>query len=116
MKIIERNGPQLTGLLTRSDPWAGGDCGRETGSIFSQDWDKKPNCRQSNTTYRITCQLCLKEGIKAVYIGETSRSMYKRMREHKEDAVTDLEGSHIATYLRLTHPQAGLAFGESRDG
>lgn len=116
MKIIEQNGPQLQSLLTRSDPWAGGDCGRDKCAICTQDWETKPNCRKSNTTYRTVCQLCKAQGDRSTYVGESSRSLYERIGEHREDAQKALEGSHIATHLQSAHPEEWTDLGLEQDG
>ena len=116
VKIIEQNGPQLQRLLTRSDPWAGGECNRDNCAICTQDWDSKPNCRQTNTTYRTICQLCKSQGARTTYIGESSRSLFERMGEHREDAKSGLEGSHIASHLQTAHPGEWSDLGAGQDG
>ena len=71
-KIIQSNGTQLQRLLTRSDLWSGGDCGRPT---CTQEDEKTPDCRQINITYRTTCRLCSCKGDHTAYIGESSKSL-----------------------------------------
>lgn len=34
VKIVDRNGPQMQYLFTRSDPWAGSKCDRPNHRIF----------------------------------------------------------------------------------
>ena len=43
---------------------------------------KKSRCRQESVCYRIECRLCEREGKKAVYIGETGRNAFCRLKEH----------------------------------
>ena len=71
----------------------------------SGPWEKTPNCRQSNVTYKSTCRLCFNEGVQAAYIGETSHSLHKRIQEHTEDSIKKHEGSHIATHMIENHPE-----------
>ena len=59
----------------KSNPWNGKTCGRQ--NCFPCQAEKGGDCRRRNVGYSITCQSC-----KAVYNGETSRSMYCRGEEH----------------------------------
>ena len=109
IKIVERSGNKLEDLLTRNNPWKGKDCGRPncllcttktiTGKNLSQD------CSKRNILYEIKCLTCEKKIMDEIeaatedeekrkelkecaniptYIGESSRSAYKRGFEHLE--------------------------------
>ena len=103
IKIIERNGTQLQRLLTRADPWSGEDCGRQDCTVCSQPEDKTPDCRMTNLTYRTVCRLCKEEGNRSTYVGETSRSLHERQKEHAADSKTNKEGSHMFQHLATAH-------------
>ena len=62
VKVVEKNGPQLVRLLTKSDHWASEDCNRPQCIVCTKDEDKTPNCQQTNLTYRTSCKLCEKWG------------------------------------------------------
>ena len=80
-KIVETGGRTLKSQVQVSNPTAtpgcpSGDClacrgGPGTGG----------NCRRSNVLYRIDCGLCEEEE-RCTYVGETSRNLYTRGKEH----------------------------------
>ena len=75
VKIIEKGGQTLRSQLSKSDPWAGGTCGKAT--CFPCRKEGGGNCRRKNVGYSVVCDEC-----KAVYHGETSRNMTSRGEEH----------------------------------
>ena len=75
VKIVEMGGSTLRSQTCKSNPWNGKTCGRQ--NCFPCQAEKGGDCRRRNVGYSITCQSC-----KAVYNGETSRSMYCRGEEH----------------------------------
>lgn len=77
VKIMEMGGQTLRSQLTKSDPWSGKACGRE--NCFPCKIDKGGQCQRRNVGYQIECQAC-----KAIYHGETSRTMFLRGGEHLE--------------------------------
>ena len=44
---------------------------------------------------------------KGVYVGESSRSIYERTKEHLDDAQKDAPDSHIRKHWREEHPERG---------
>ena len=75
VKIVEMGGQTLRSQVSRSDPWAGKQCGRE--NCFPCKQEKGGECRRKNVGYIISCQKC-----KAEYHGESSRTMFCRGGEH----------------------------------
>ena len=75
MEVVERAGPSLKTRLQKSNPFGDRSC-PDPACTLCRD---SPNsmCRRNNITYRIECQIC-----KDKYIGETSRNLYTRYREH----------------------------------
>ena len=79
-KIVETGGRTIKSEIQVSNPTAtpgcqSGDClackgGRGTGG----------NCRKSNVVYRLDCDLCPED--QCTYVGETSRNLYTRAKEH----------------------------------
>ena len=79
IRYVEKTGASLANRLTRKDPWKTG-CGRAE----CMTCDQTPGaCMKKNTIYMIECMTCMEEGNKTQYIGETSRSTYERMEEHR---------------------------------
>ena len=86
-KYVERAGTKLVNKLVVKDPFyqLNGGCGRKCHICRSQK-GKGINCRLEGVTYTIQCAKCKDKedemGKKALYIGETGRSAFERMREH----------------------------------
>ena len=80
-KIMEVGGRTIKRELQRSNPTATPGCTESDCIACSMERDKGGDCRKNNVNYEIECQLC-PEGKKHVYIGETSRNLYTRGKEH----------------------------------
>ena len=79
IKMVERSGPTIGDLLIRKTPWLKDHCGRKNCAPC----DTKPGkCKSPNISYRITCQTCKVIGVKATYIGESSRTFFDRAKDH----------------------------------
>ena len=70
--------------------------------MCSQGDNKRQGCRKRNILYESICQLCKEDGKdvmkdggsgEGIYVGESSRSMYKRAREHTADRDKNSEDS-----------------------
>ena len=115
IRYTEEGGTQLwrffnTGLA------AGLECGRAQCGTCEQDDENKINCFTRSTVYESVCLLCHPEGKveksgemvqngKGTYTGETSRSLFERVREHKEDADKMDKESHMVKHWFLEHPE-----------
>ena len=103
VKIVEKAGTMVKRILTKSDPWAGGQCGRQHCLICSTE-EGGGDCRRRNVTYKTQCLLCKEKGEKEkVYIGETSRTAYERGSEHKADYENEKEDSHMRKHWEEEH-------------
>ena len=83
VKIVERSGTMVRRLLCRSNPWAGGKCGRDN-CLSCLNGPDNQNCFAKNILYEIKCLDCLKSNPSAsvLYIGESSRTAFCRSSEH----------------------------------
>lgn len=87
IKIVERSGTTIKKLLIKSNPWAGGLCGRDKclSCLYN---DKPQNCFAKGVVYDITCKECKERAVDSEdvpvyrYTGTTSRSLYQRGKEH----------------------------------
>ena len=94
------NGTSLSKSICNFDnPWPSTDCGRNRclvcNSQNSNSNSKGVNCWKSGVTYRLTCNICTKNGLKAQYKGESSRSCFTRGSQH----LRDLESRRLGTPL-----------------
>lgn len=85
IKVVERNGAQLQSILTKDNPWEQPHCMRQDCLRCQHTEEGKARCREVNLVYQTICKLCKLEGEEVSYIGETSRSLYERTREHLRD-------------------------------
>ena len=102
VKVVERSGTTIRQLLVKSNPWAGGHCGRDC--MVCEFGDGKQNCFEKNIVYEITCLECEKQNKTTLYVGETSRSMHCRFsREHWRDYQNGVASSPLTKHSALSH-------------
>ena len=80
-KIMEVGGRTMKTELQRSNPTATPGCGESDCVACKLGRGRGGNCRRNNVNYEIECNLCPKAN-RPVYIGETSRNLYTRGKEH----------------------------------
>ena len=80
-KVIESGGRTIKQEVQRSNPTATPGCDRGDCLVCVDGRGKGGNCHKSNVQYEMDCLLC-PPGQGSVYIGETSRNLYTRGREH----------------------------------
>ena len=101
-------------LLPSTNPWGPPNCERLDCVPLGQGDDNRLDCRKINLLYENRCEMCnttekkekggqfLKAG-KGIYVGETSRSLYERAREHESDRQKTSEESHQIKYWLSDH-------------
>ena len=88
LRVVERPGPSLKQLLTKSNPFQREGCSRPHCPWGGQDCKEK--CFKESIGYNIRCRRCISTEIPStVYVGESARSAYTRFRGH----IQDLKGS-----------------------
>ena len=80
-KIIESGGRTVKQEVQRSNPTATPGCDHGDCLACVDGRGKGGNCQKSNVQYEMECLLC-PPGEGAAYIGETSRNLYTRGKEH----------------------------------
>ena len=104
-KIMEVGGRTVKQILQKSNPTATPGCkDRECLACKDERGEGGP-CRKSNINYEIECQLCPKER-RPVYIGESSRNLYTRAKEHVAGGHregTEEETGFIARHMKEHH-------------
>ena len=80
-KIVEMGGTPVKMMFQKSNPTATPGCDNGDCIACADGRGKGGNCLKSNIQYQLECQLCPVEDT-CVYIGETSRNLYTRSREH----------------------------------
>ena len=80
-KIIETGGNAIKHLVQRSNPTATPGCPSKDCLACKEGRGKGGSCLKSNIQYELECGLCTEEQ-KGIYIGESSRNLYTRGKEH----------------------------------
>jgi hypothetical protein len=113
VRIVENAGSALKMLLPSTNPWGNRDCQRLDCIMCNQGDERTQDCRRRNIMYENRCTVCQvgKDGDKfqkdglGIYVGETSRSMYERSKEHEKDRMEEEEDSHQMKHWVLDHPE-----------
>ena len=101
-KIVEKGGVTLEQMLRRSNPWAGGECGRPR--CFPCRGEEGGNCSMESVTYTLRCQECGDEV--ASYKGETGRNAYSRGVEHLDCLEANDEEKSVLWLHSIHHHQS----------
>ena len=99
IKIVERTGRSLGSKFPLNNFWAGAKCGRSDCITCEQGGEEElPPCTKSNLVFENICVGCnpgatskgdpreIRTDTPTTYIGESSRSIYERSKEHWEGA------------------------------
>ena len=114
MRVTERGGVKLGGLLSNKNLWSGMLFGRGDCGICKQPGESKEDCIRQNVLYESNCLECVSEGGPAtnqerreqgasIYVGETARSLYERSSEHWQAAAMMKEESHMFKHAEESH-------------
>ena len=116
-RVIESAGTSLADILSNKNLWQGSACGRKHCHPCKQESEKREDCAKENVLYESRCTQCngMEKGkeetdIKdnrdtaSIYVGETSRSLMERAREHHADYRKNKEDSHMTKHWANSHP------------
>ena len=116
-RVIESAGTSLADILTNKNLWQGSACGRKHCHPCQQDSEKREDCAKENILYKSRCTPCngMEKGkeddnIKdnrdsaSIYVGETSRSLMERAKEHHDDYRKNRDDSHMMKHWANSHP------------
>ena len=115
VKVVERAGGTLKDQFPTTTLWEGSSCDRTGCTTCNQGAEKLPNCKKASLVYENVCLRCnpgagnkgelkeVKDDIPTLYVGETSRSIFERSREHWDDWRSRKEESHIRRHQEAEH-------------
>ena len=103
MKIVERAGNSLRSSFLLASLWDDIKCERADCVPCEQGGEKLQPCYMSSVLFENVCKTCNQEAdlskeqpeLRTVYVGESSRSMYERMKEHWGAWRNKKEDSHM---------------------
>ena len=96
MKVVERVGTTVKGLLQRSNPFGTMGCGRQKCCICSGDGNE--DCRSRGCVYEFVCIECQR-----MYRGQTGRSIYERGKEQIESWENEDDECPLKRHSMLYH-------------
>ncbi len=108
-KIIERGGTSLKSQLCKLAPVEQERCNDLSCKICSSNSNRTMICRRTSKGglgYNIQCNLCKANNINSFYHGETSRTLYTRIKEHMQQEANKPLIKHNSTF----HPEEDLNF------
>ena len=115
IKVVERTGATLRSKFPLYNLWEGAKCGRVECIPCGQGAEFVQQCTKTSVVYENICSVCnpgaegkreLKElnmEFPTTYVGETSRSIMERTREHWGAYTSKNKESHMLKYQELQH-------------
>ena len=100
--IVERAGPKMSDILNNKTPWNKEHCGRPDCEPCKT---KTGKCKVPNITYKIQCETCAQNGVKALYIGESNRTYYDRAKDHVAGLKNKDSSYGIVRHWQNTHQE-----------
>jgi hypothetical protein len=101
-KVIETGGLSLKAVLQRSNPLETGGCETPDCLPCKHGRGEGGNCKGCGVNYQLECQLC-PDGERSVYIGESSRNLYTRSKEHLSRYGTGKTTSFMVKHKNAAH-------------
>ena len=101
-KIIETGGISVKSILQKSNPLETAGCDLGDCLPCKPGRGEGGQCEGCGINYEIECQLC-PYGERGVYIGESSRNMYTRSKEHLTSFNSKLQSSFILNHQNSKH-------------
>ena len=103
IRIVERAGTALEAILIRKDQWASERCKALDCRVCGEDG--LSICKKRGIIYKHICLLCKAEGRKAIYWGQTSKSLGERAAQHNAQLTSKSMKSHSFLHLQEYHEE-----------
>ena len=101
-KVVEGGGRTIKSIAQKSNPTATPGCGQPDCLACAGGRGEGGNCLKSNVQYSIRCGTCPDEA-PTVYLGETSRNLYTRAKEHQQKRKSKSADSFMASHQAEKH-------------
>ena len=116
-KVLEAGGTTVKHITQRSNPTATPGCSDISCVGCRPERGSAGRCRQGNVGYEMECSLCTETAdqnnnpaTRTTYIGETSRNLFSRGKEHAYKYEKKDEDSFMATHQAEAHMQQPAQF------
>ena len=116
-RIVESGGRTVKSQIQKSNPTATAGCDNADCLACKAGRGEGGQCLKSNIQYQLRCRLC-PDTDSCVYIGESSRNLYTRGKEHMEkyQSKTRSTDSFIKKHQDEKHPGLPADFGAKVTG
>ena len=118
-KIIEQCGTSLKSILCKPSPRES-NCNDHECRVCACEDNKGLECRKTSKGgigYEIQCMECNENGKRSLYHGETSRTLYTRVKEHfHQGRDTANESRPLLKHIMLHHPGKRVKFNIKKTG
>ena len=106
-KVVESGGRSIAQQVQRSNPTATPGCQNSDCLACKTCPGAGGDCLKSNVQYELVCKLCPSDDT-CTYIGETSRNLYTRAKEHlkKSESKKQCQDSFIKKHQEAKHGDA----------
>ena len=101
-KITEKGGKMIKRVVQMSNPMATPGCADKACLACQRERGKGGKCRKGNINYQLECRLC-PDTDRTLYIGETSRNLFTRGKEHTAKYEGKKEDSFMLKHHREKH-------------
>ena len=101
-KITEKGGRMVKRVVQMSNPMATPGCPDQACLACQMERGKGGSCRKGNIQYQLECRLC-PDTDRTLYIGETSRNLYTRGKEHTAKFEGEKEDSFMLKHQAEKH-------------
>ena len=102
-RIVETGGSSIKSQIQKSNPTTTVGCTDARCLPCKSGQGEGGDCRRCGITYQIECQLCPDES-RSVYIGESSRNLFSRGKEHEERFKNKNNNSFMLKHQSRKHP------------
>ena len=108
-KVLEKGGVTIKHKVQMSNPTATPGCPDTDCVACRTERGRGGNCRKGNIQYQMECQICKEEtdgrtdADRTIYIGETSRNIFTRGKEHTYKYETEDTESFMAKHQEEIH-------------
>ena len=122
IKVVEKIGASLRSKFPLYNLWEGALCGREQCIPCSQGAEFVQQCTANSVVHENICKTCnpeaggkrevevVEDRVPTAYIGETSRSIMERTKEHWEAYRNRNKESHLHKHQEMEHEGAPPEF------
>ena len=100
-KVVEGGGRSIKSIVQKSNPTETPGCGQSDCMACAVGRGEGGNCQRSNIQYEMRCGTCQDET--PVYIGESSRNLYTRAKEHRQAYRRGGDNSFMAKHQAEKH-------------